>query len=351
MNSGVIIIGITIAIISIIIYIIKNKQDFKEKYSELKDKKIVKVILCILLFVICVFYIKYIYDSIKKIQGNLDYYNVSKENQILFEEFDKKLKEETSYYNEAIKKDYGESIKQPYIPEGFEYAEGDIFSGYVIQDSDGNQYVWVPCTNKDNDKILKLEKRDFFDMTNLTDTAEAMSIRNYECLDIEYKEFIESALNNGGFYISRFELCKEDDKIVSKAGAKIWTDTSRTEAISVINNMYTDVNCRLINGYAYDTTLAWIKKDNDIEAKSFEDLKNIESGRTKYNNIYDITDNIMEITLESLYDTMIYRGFFIEDEFKLNSRYNIADEKIENYDELLNLKAVNLLAFRTVIYK
>lgn len=345
MNSGIVIIGISIAVISLIIYIIKNKQGFNEKYNEIKNKKIVKILFYIVVILACIFYIEYIYESIMQIQENVKFFESSKENKEFFEEFDKNLKEEEIFYNEIIKNDYGEVLKQPYIPEGFEYIEGDIFSGYVIQDKEENQYVWVPCTNIENDGILKLEKRDFFDLTNLT------SIRNYECLNIEYEEFLKSALTNGGFYISRFELGKENGKIVSKLGAEVWYNITRKEAIETVKNMYTNINCRLINGYAYDTTLAWIKKNNNIEIKSYEDLKNITCGREKYNNIYDLTDNVMEITLEDLYDTIIYRGFSNVEELRLNNRYNIEDKEINNYEDLLEQKLINLLTYRTVIYK
>lgn len=345
MNSGIVIIGISIIVISVIIYVIKNNQDFSEKYNRMKNNKVFKTLFYILIIFICIFYIRYIYKSIIQIKENVVFFENSKENQEFFEEFDKNLKKEESFYKEAIKKDYGDILKQPYIPDGFEYVEGDVSSGYVIQDQEQNQYVWVPCTNKENDEILKLEKRDFFDLTNLT------SIRNYECLDTEYKEFIKSALENGGFYISRFELGKENDKIVSKLGAKVWYNTTRKDAEEIVKNIYTNINCRLINGYAYDTTLAWIKKNNNIEIKNYKDLKNITCGRLKYNNIYDLTDNVMEITLEDLYDTIVYRGYSNIEELSLNNRYNIEDKEINNYDELLDQKLINLLAFRTVIYK
>ena len=345
MNSGVVIICISIAVISLVIYIIKNKQGFNKKYNEIKNKKIVKILFYIVVIFACIFYIKYIYESIMQIQENVKFFESSKENQKFFEEFDKNLKEEEKFYNDIIEKDYGEISKPPYIPEGFEYVDGDIFSGYVIQDQDRNQYVWIPCTNKENDEILKLEKRDFFNFANLT------SIRNYECLDMEYEEFLKSALTNGGFYISRFELGKENNKIVSKLGAKVWYNVTRKEAIESVKNMYTNINCRLINGYAYDTALAWIKKNNNIEIKDYDDLKNITCGREKYNNIYDLTDNVMEITLEDLYDTIVYRGFSNVEELRLNNRYNIEDKEINNYDDLLDQKLINLLAFRTVIYK
>lgn len=345
MSSGIVIIGISIVVISLIIYLIKNKQEFFEKYNRIKNNKVFKILFYIFIIFICIFYIRYIYKSIIQIQRNVNFLISSKENQELFEGFDKNLKEEKNFYKEIIKKDYGEPLKEPYIPEKFEYVEGDISSGYVIQDQDGNQYVWVPCTSKENDEILKLEKRDFFDLTNLT------SIRNYECLNTEYKEFIKSALENGGFYISRFELGIENNEIVSKLGAKVWYNVTRKEAIETVRNMYTNINCKLINGYAYDTTLAWIKKNNSIEIKDYNDLKNITCGRLKYNNIYDLTDNVMEITLEDLYDTIIYRGYSNVEELKLNNRYNIKDKEINNYDDLLDQKLINLLAYRTVIYK
>ena len=37
------------------------------------------------------------------------------------------------------------SADNPYIPEGFEHVEGtEVDTGFVIEDKDGNQYVWVP---------------------------------------------------------------------------------------------------------------------------------------------------------------------------------------------------------------
>ena len=36
------------------------------------------------------------------------------------------------------------SAENPYIPEGFEHIGGDVNSGFVIQDTFGNQFVWIP---------------------------------------------------------------------------------------------------------------------------------------------------------------------------------------------------------------
>ena len=53
----------------------------------------------------------------------------------------------------------------PYIPNGFTYKEGTWDTGYVIVDNNGNEYVWVPCSNKVNGNIPKLEKVIFSNET------------------------------------------------------------------------------------------------------------------------------------------------------------------------------------------
>lgn len=332
MDLGIIIIGISIVIISVVIYIIKY-------FNKIKDKKIAKIELYLVLGIISIFAIFNICSNVININKYIAFYKSTKENNIIFEKFDKALKAEINYYNEFIKKDYGEEKKAPYIPNGFEYVEGECNTGFVVQDENKNQYVWVPCTNKDTLDVVKLEKRDFYEYT---------SIKQYNCLDLEYEEFIESALINGGFYISRFELGLENEKIVSKPNVEIWTNITRDDAIGKINNLYSNCNCKLINGYAYDTTLAWIKKTNEITIYKYNvEEEKIMTGRTKYNNIYDFTDNIMELSLEDLYDTIIYRGFDYSEALEQESRYNI----LKDDKSILNVKTMNLIGFRSVIYK
>ena len=45
-----------------------------------------------------------------------------------------------------------------YIFEDFSYVEGEWNTGFVIEDKDKNQYVWVPCSNIENIDVPKLEK-------------------------------------------------------------------------------------------------------------------------------------------------------------------------------------------------
>lgn len=337
MKSGTLIIGLCIFIISIIIYISKNKNEYTEIIKN--NAKTVKLVKKIVLVIVCVLICIYAYISIKQIIKNINYLDFYKQSQKYFEEVDSKIEDEKSFYKNIVNL-YNIEEKEPYIPEGFEYLEGDVNSGYAIIDSSGNEYVWIPCNNSENG--VKLEKKDFHNPT---------SIRWYNCLDLEYEKFIESAIKNGGFYISRFELGEENEKIVSKKDAKVLTNISRKEIMEKISNLYENVNCELINGYAYDTALEWIQKTNNIEIYKFDELENLVCGRNQYNNIYDLTDNIMEITLEDFYDTVVYRGFYNDKDLQLESRYNISEEKLDTNENFLNLTIVNLLAYRSVIYK
>ena len=119
--------------------------------------------------------------------------------------------------------------------------------------------------------------------------------------------------------------------------------------------MYYDINCELINSYAYDTTLEWIEKTSivKLEGKEIEIKKDekIFSGRNVNNNIYDFCDNILEYTLENSYDTIIVRGFFNSNTtestramFSNESRYSVQPTDI-------NLSEEMPIVMRTVLYK
>ena len=78
------------------------------------------------------------------------------------------------------------SSDHPYIPEGFEEVGGEVENGYVIQDSFGNQYVWVPVPSG----ILSRSTMMSTDYTESNSSATAL---------------VNSVAKNYGFYIGRFE--------------------------------------------------------------------------------------------------------------------------------------------------
>lgn len=325
-----------IILVIVLIYYIKYKANIitlNKLFSSIAFKSIVIIIEIVFLFVIGIF-------NFKNVRKN--YVNKYEE---LYSKTDRLIKDETHNYNFYMRKKYdNQKYNLPYIPEEFTYVEGEWNTGYVIQDTAGNQFVWVPCTNNNIDEVTKLQRKDF--------TQNAF-IKYYECNNLSYLDFIKSAIENGGFYISRYEIGNENGKTVSKKNFKIMSNINQTEAIELSKNMYktnSSINSELINGYAYDTTLEWIQNTNKIQKyvrTSNDDL----TGKNSYNNIYDFTDNVLELTTEMNYDTIIIRGFSANDLEELDyswsdeSRYSIIPES----KELTNSK--DIMTFRVILYK
>ena len=256
----------------------------------------------------------------------------------------KKILEENEFYKTAIEKEYtNQTYNLPYIPEDFSYVKGEWNTGFVIQDSNGNQYVWVPCTNKENLEIPILQRKNF---------SEDAFISKEMCTNEKYKDFINSSLENGGFYISRFEIGNENGNPVSKKNVEVLTELKKEEAKEIINRIECEINCELANGYAYDTTLEWLLQNNKIEETNNNVKEPIISGKKSYNNIYDFFDNTLEITSETNYGTVIIRGAFLKEQngetfgFSINNLDRISILEDENY-----FSDGTKLGFRTIIYK
>ena len=190
------------------------------------------------------------------------------------------------------------SSANPYIPEGFVEAEdtGTVEEGYVIEDSYGNQYTWVPV------ETGKLTRNTVLDA------------------DYEEKSNTASALVNSvskyyGFYIGRYESSKNEinGEIISASmpGKDPWTNVTYTEAISAAENAdkvygYKDCHTALINSYAWDTTLKWIDSQYPDFSKNTNygnySMTILPTGYTESDNlkhICDIAGNVREWTTET----------------------------------------------------
>ena len=196
---------------------------------------------------------------------------------------------------------------EPYLPNGtFSYKEGDLNTGLVIIDSEGNEYVWVevpksiytisnynvngePSSATDYEKIekcLKLYAKDYSDQ-NCSDT-------NPVYLEM-YKNMLKSLYENGGFWIGRYEAgledgkslrtgyaaIKEDDKAVTKPNMIPYNYVTRDDAQKLASRMnYNGCTSSLIFGIQWDLMLKYIEnkridEDASIKGKLVSNGKSI----------------------------------------------------------------------------
>ncbi len=337
MRFGVILICCFTAVTIALIYIINNAKELTNKYKNLKTKN--KKIICYTATIIFVAVIIVNCRSLLILKENLSFKKKLEFNENEYE----KVRNEKAYYKNAMDNTYEKQHpEKPYIPDGFNYVEGEWDTGFVIEDERENQYVWVPCGNKGEDSVVKLQKSNYPTIPFISES---------ECYDLEYEDMINSSLKYGGFYISRYEIGKEDDKPVSKADAQVWSNVDRNDALEIVDEfIYEDntINCKLINGFAYDTCLLWIKQSNSIINENVDyskkSIEEIYTGRIKMNNIYDLTDNIMDISSETYYGFVISRGSSFSEAFKDESRCLLGESREELIDSIDNT------CIRTMLY-
>ena len=191
----------------------------------------------------------------------------------------------------------------PTIPEGFKpvntetsnWGDGTtaptkeaVEAGLVIEDEEGNQFVWVPCTTEGEEGLTSYAQDTSYN-DGTKDTKE-LSYKDYT--DWTDEGNIESVKEYGGFYIARYEAGVPENadfyasaengyaystdknhadrdgvtyKPVSKAGTQSWNYISQENAKIVAENMYagsSSVTSRLVDSFAWDTIMNWMERDN-----------------------------------------------------------------------------------------
>jgi len=337
---------IVISIVILFINLIVNYKKIEEKIEkiDIKIKQRVILVFEVIMMVFCLVML------VNKSKECLELLTINKEIDADIKKIDEYQKKEAQYYNEAMEKQYeNQNYDEPYMPKGFSYVEGTWDTGYVIQDEKENQYVWVPCTNLSITGVTKLARRNF--------VYDAYMSKDL-CYDLNCEDFIISALQNGGFYIARFEIGQEENDIpVSKKNAKIWNNINKEEAlekINIIDQQNKEIRVELMNSYAYDTAFEWIRNTNVSEEIKYEVIVSGENGEryagTKsYNNIYDLFDTTYEMTTE-IYsgNDVISRGpsgIVGEDIGKKENRTRM-DNRISKLFE-----KSDDLGFRTILYR
>ena len=235
--------------------------------------------------------------------------------------------------------DGGNGTKVP-LPNGFYYVGGDISTGLVISDKQGdtldasgvdmgNQFVWIPVSSE-ADLTRTLFDTNGQPTTGLpTDCSEPYA-KGYSTEEAEYTTMRTQVLKYGGFYIGRFEAgvnstTLRDDvttaqTVVCKKGVapynyvpwgKDMNDASEVEGKSgavylaknfASQNNYTSVTSTLTYGCEWDAMCRYIgDAQRTTPKKSRPELTGSVSTDVS-KNIYDLAGNCEEWTMEA-YDT------------------------------------------------
>ena len=246
------------------------------------------------------------------------------------------------------------TYNNPIIPAGFAPVdEGEVVwgdgstipsgwnDGLILQDRDGNQFIWVPVDgeNVTYEKWVEtgLDASKLEDGT-LPDLGEGQLSENDQ-VD-KYK----------GYYIGRFESSKLGTEAGSKKGENAWTGIRYESAKNAAEKMYqtSSVRSGLVTGKQWDTLMKWIateKGENyitiDTTWGNYTDSKQVTGSNEtwKAKNIYDIAGNVQEITNE-LYDgNVVARGGAYNQIGVALTRNNFTKEQTNPN-----------LGFRTVLY-
>ena len=243
-----------------------------------------------------------------------------------------------------------------WIPEGFKIAKGSastVQGGVVIEDKDGNQFVWVPvATLADYKRTWYTEYDSFSSYSEALPEDEKTSVERYK-----------------GFYIGRYEAGDKestgttkatfrtssgaDNAVTIKADQVPYNFVTRTQAVSLAEGFATKqgykAKTKLVSSYAWDTTIAFIEKtvnnygssssqgnykDTSVTYKDITDESKPEKTKAENSsllvatgqttpvcNIYDMGGNVFELTTESNSDTLnpsAKRGGSYDDYFASN---------------------------------
>ena len=204
---------------------------------------------------------------------------------------------------ESVGNSYNPTIPAGFKPvdtEGASWGDGTnppskeaVNAGLVIQDADGNQFVWVPCTTTGEEGLISYaQDKQYNDGTT---ASKQYSYNNYSDWTDETGEANKASVEKyGGFYVARYEAGvpsnapfyantdgatyyytseknPSEDKIdeykpVSKANNQSWNYISQENAVTVSKNMYagsSSVKSQLIDSYAWDTIMNWMESEKN----------------------------------------------------------------------------------------
>ena len=234
-------------------------------------------------------------------------------------------------YSGDVKIEIGEGTvpstggSKPYIPTGFTHVEGtSLDNGYTVQDSKGNQYVWVEVpktaevyptaglniTDFSANDYTKIEN----DLHTYTSTyredgytdewgsQDATGLTSDQYTELKQK-MLRSVYKNGGFYIGKYETGIEDSPRttgssttmptktpVIKQNAYPYTYVTSSQAQTLASGFASGLNgytSSLLFGVQWDLTLKYLETKGATQAELKSDSTN---WGNYYNSFWNITN-------------------------------------------------------------
>ena len=241
------------------------------------------------------------------------------------------------------------------IPAGFQVSEtlgmNTIQEGLVIQDEEGNQFVWIPVddindiakeANNENGNInyegklydftsTSAKEKDgygvgtesnrepdiisddnngdnLYIINNLLGTTYLNSSELKDTLQEDYNTIIKSISTYHGFYVGRYEISKSSNNIAqSKPDNTVLTtetgSANKWYGLYAYGKTYntSSVGSSMIWGSQYDAMMRWMQKE-------IIDVTDIGTSNQSLKNIYNLSDGYYELTLEASGENRIARG-------------------------------------------
>ncbi len=296
------------------------------------------------------------------LEGNID----REKNTTVYDEFNNPVTIPAGFH--IVTNEEDSTVEYDYSDSGMPTVQ----DGIVVQDGDGNQFVWIPLEtdkekikdkpndNHENDTPIKLGRYKFDAIYNSEPTGNGIatlvqpadqyadesndeykiyfnndkenngSYYYYELTEgkgntvaKELDKFLESATQNRGYYLARYEASKgTSNKVESKGNVNPWNEITQPNAATAAQKMYTSdkFTSDLVNSYAWDTAIVFIQKYSENKTYSKQNSKNTtetlttgeRNGTTdKVCNIYDMASNCVEWTTETCtgsYPPCVARG-------------------------------------------
>ncbi len=244
--------------------------------------------------------------------------------------------------NRVARDNYGNLIT---IPGGFKVLTSqatNVTQGIVIQDNEGNEFVWVPIdsiskganvraddirlgrydnfTTKDvsGNYVPKQDADNYTQIVTINSYYQELTSNSGNTAAKSLSTFISKSKVNGGYYLGRFEASyKNSSRCYSKKSTSIrnrdsttltsgmvWNFIIQSDAATIARNSFTSsyVDSDLVNSYSWDTAIIFIQKysgnSNYADEKIKFSITNTGATNDKVCNIYEMASNFNEWSTE-----------------------------------------------------